>query len=194
MIYASGENCVNCGLCGALLRCNKLHSKNRFVQYTWGKCSDCVQNRIYVEGQPVTYYSHTYNLQYSYMYTCILQEIRRYNNLMKRTTSISEGIRRFFNILSHWHTQRLKRKRHCLSHFFRVPTIYAIDIAWGQISQSASLCFVCIVWMELRDDRKVVLATNIAETSLTIDNIIYVIDPGFNKQNSYNARNVQLFR
>ena len=38
------------------------------------------------------------------------------------------------------------------------------------------------------DARKVVLATNIAETSLTIDNIIYVIDPGFNKQNSYNAR------
>ena len=36
--------------------------------------------------------------------------------------------------------------------------------------------------------RKVVLATNIAETSLTIDNIIYVIDPGFEKQNSYNAR------
>ena len=36
--------------------------------------------------------------------------------------------------------------------------------------------------------RKVVLATNIAETSLTIDNILYVIDPGFNKQNSYNAR------
>ena len=38
------------------------------------------------------------------------------------------------------------------------------------------------------NSRKVVLATNIAETSLTIDNIIYVIDPGFNKQNSYNAR------
>lgn len=36
--------------------------------------------------------------------------------------------------------------------------------------------------------RKVVLATNIAETSLTIDNIIYVIDPGFAKQNHFNSR------
>jgi len=36
--------------------------------------------------------------------------------------------------------------------------------------------------------QKVVLETNIAETSLTIDGICYVIDTGFNKQNSYNAR------
>lgn len=35
---------------------------------------------------------------------------------------------------------------------------------------------------------QVVVATNIAETSLTIDGIIYVIDPGFCKQKSYNAR------
>jgi pre-mRNA-splicing factor ATP-dependent RNA helicase DHX16 len=36
--------------------------------------------------------------------------------------------------------------------------------------------------------RKVVLVTNIAETSLTIDGIIYVIDPGFCKLKSYNPR------
>ena len=36
--------------------------------------------------------------------------------------------------------------------------------------------------------RKVVLATNVAETSLTIDNICYVIDSGMCKQNSFNPR------
>ncbi|KAG5621229.1 hypothetical protein H5410_006447 [Solanum commersonii] len=36
--------------------------------------------------------------------------------------------------------------------------------------------------------RKVVLAPNIAKTSLTIDGIKYVIDPGFSKMKSYNPR------
>ena len=36
--------------------------------------------------------------------------------------------------------------------------------------------------------RKVVVATNIAETSLTIDGIYYIIDPGFAMQNVYNPK------
>lgn len=40
---------------------------------------------------------------------------------------------------------------------------------------------LCVSW-------QVIIATNIAETSLTIDGIYYVVDPGFVKQNVYNSK------
>ncbi|GAQ81335.1 ATP-dependent RNA helicase DHX8/PRP22 [Klebsormidium nitens] len=36
--------------------------------------------------------------------------------------------------------------------------------------------------------RKVVVATNVAETSVTVDGIVYVVDPGFVKQRQYNPQ------
>lgn len=83
-----------------------------------------------------------------------------------------------------------------------------IDVAMENLQQTTRALggkiaelIVCPIYANLPSDmqakifeptpegaRKVVLATNIAETSLTIDGIAFVIDPGFVKQNSYNPR------
>ncbi|WFD44068.1 RNA helicase [Malassezia psittaci] len=83
-----------------------------------------------------------------------------------------------------------------------------IDVAMENLEQTTKALggkiaelIVCPIYANLPSDmqsrvfeptppnaRKVVLATNIAETSITIDGIAFVIDPGFVKQNSYNPR------
>ena len=83
-----------------------------------------------------------------------------------------------------------------------------IDVAMENLEQTTRALggkiaelIVCPIYANLPSDmqarvfeptppgaRKVVLATNIAETSITIDGIAFVIDPGFVKQNSYNPR------
>ncbi|XP_010569458.1 PREDICTED: putative pre-mRNA-splicing factor ATP-dependent RNA helicase DHX16 [Haliaeetus leucocephalus] len=45
-----------------------------------------------------------------------------------------------------------------------------------------------LVFLTGQPSPQVVVATNIAETSVTIDGIVYVLDPGFCKQKSYSAR------
>lgn len=46
----------------------------------------------------------------------------------------------------------------------------------------------CICIYENKFVFQVVVSTNIAETSLTIDGVVFVIDPGFAKQKVYNPR------
>jgi ATP-dependent RNA helicase DHX8/PRP22 len=63
-----------------------------------------------------------------------------------------------------------------------VPELIILPVYSALPSEMQSRIF------EPAPSRKVVIATNIAETSITIDNIYYVIDPGFVKQKAYDPK------
>ncbi|KAK3670182.1 DEAH-box ATP-dependent RNA helicase prp22 [Recurvomyces mirabilis] len=65
-----------------------------------------------------------------------------------------------------------------------VPELVILPIYGALPSEIASRIFEPAA----EGSRKVVIATNIAETSITIDGIYFVIDPGFVKQTAYDAK------
>jgi ATP-dependent RNA helicase DHX8/PRP22 len=65
-----------------------------------------------------------------------------------------------------------------------VPELVVLPIYGALPSEVASKIFESA----LPGQRKVVIATNIAETSITIDGIYYVVDPGMVKQSAYDPK------
>ena len=65
-----------------------------------------------------------------------------------------------------------------------VPELLILPVYSAQASEMQSKIFEPAP----PGSRKVVIATNIAETSITIDGIYYVIDPGFVKQKAYDPK------
>jgi ATP-dependent RNA helicase DHX8/PRP22 len=63
-----------------------------------------------------------------------------------------------------------------------VPELLILPVYSGLPTEMQSRIF------EPAPMRKVIIATNIAETSITIENIYYVVDPGFVKQKAYDPK------
>lgn len=66
----------------------------------------------------------------------------------------------------------------------RVPELVILPVYSSLPSEMQSKIFEAAP----EGSRKVVIATNIAETSITIDGIYFVVDPGFVKQNAYDPK------
>jgi len=77
--------------------------------------------------------------------------------------------------------------KECLSNLRLLDKKRSMEIIplYGRLSQDEQER----VFLDFPGKRKVIIATNIAETSVTIDGIFYVFDPGYAKINYYNQDN-----
>jgi ATP-dependent helicase HrpA len=77
--------------------------------------------------------------------------------------------------------------KECLSYLARQDKKKRLALLplYGRLSQAEQER----VFLDFPGKRKVIVSTNVAETSVTIDGIYYVIDPGYGKLNYYNTKN-----
>ncbi|CAL5346137.1 unnamed protein product [Camellia sinensis] len=60
------------------------------------------------------------------------------------------------------------------------------DTCWRCLGDWLFCLYIQVSHVQTRGKRKVVISTNIAETSLTLEGVVYVVDSGFSKQRFYN--------